>query len=512
MGSAIGVPFGGGLNFSSHTIGGQTPDFWITPDSRAGNVLQESINEDNVTILKPGILVDASLGFSNLCLDTDIIPDSNTIMVLRCSYYPVAHSYREGSQSRFFIGTYDYGGIRYIFQWGDGYGLSHTNRYGTTNLIVDGNVHTLLAYNKKLWLLDADCDLDDDSILNYISQRTPLINITSATWVDETTNIRLCINYSQTFLCQGEKYLAWIGNLVDNNITWQRKYVYNNVFGAFDLVNDTFNYFLNNTENYFKRTLRLKKIYSIYGYDLLSTGYSKSYNDAYGHLDIPPKSNGSYNENTCQYFVKYDDVAGDDLNHNMADTILRFPLNSIWNRSNTDVWKQLARNRKWAHIYITGSSGSADITINGTTKTMTWDTNIYDTVTDFIANNMNYFDCILQYSDYYLRIYSPSAVNSIENVSIVNKSGTLTGVVTYFEGYDENNPSDWHISELNALLLNEWLNDDYKYRIFIKALPDSVDLENKTKLLEIFTYPNNLTEAQYKRVLRYTGDYSKIYF
>lgn len=76
--------------------------------------------------------------------------------------------------------------------------------------------------------------------------------------------------------------------------------------------------------------------------------------------------------------------------------------------------------------------------------------------------------------------------------------------------YDAANPKRWHISEFNRLLLNDWINADYKGRWFPKELPNSVDNEAKNLLDELIVYATNKTGNDFSTVLKYTKDYNLI--
>lgn len=76
--------------------------------------------------------------------------------------------------------------------------------------------------------------------------------------------------------------------------------------------------------------------------------------------------------------------------------------------------------------------------------------------------------------------------------------------------YDSSNPKRWHVTEINRLLMNDWLNDDYLGIWFPKFDPNSVDLEARASILELFSYATNKTGDDFNKVLRYTNDYDLI--
>lgn len=76
--------------------------------------------------------------------------------------------------------------------------------------------------------------------------------------------------------------------------------------------------------------------------------------------------------------------------------------------------------------------------------------------------------------------------------------------------YDAANPKRWHVSEFNRLQLNTWLKESYRGIWFPKINPNSVDIEARNRVVEIFSYNTNKTGDDFNYVLRYTGDYNLI--
>lgn len=76
--------------------------------------------------------------------------------------------------------------------------------------------------------------------------------------------------------------------------------------------------------------------------------------------------------------------------------------------------------------------------------------------------------------------------------------------------YNAAAPKRWHVTEINRLLINDWLNDDYLGRWFPKFDPNSIDLEARASILELFSYATNVTGDDFNKVIRYTGDYDLI--
>lgn len=76
--------------------------------------------------------------------------------------------------------------------------------------------------------------------------------------------------------------------------------------------------------------------------------------------------------------------------------------------------------------------------------------------------------------------------------------------------YDSDNPTRWHISELNQLTIKNYLNDDYQCGIFVRMQYGSIDIEDRTGLLEIFSYSVIKTGVDLLNVLNYTNE--KLYY
>ena len=73
--------------------------------------------------------------------------------------------------------------------------------------------------------------------------------------------------------------------------------------------------------------------------------------------------------------------------------------------------------------------------------------------------------------------------------------------------YDASNPKRWHIDELNSIVLNDWLNEDYKKSITIKVGNNSTD--DRQLLQAIIAYSELPTLSEWVNIQRYTGDYKR---
>lgn len=70
--------------------------------------------------------------------------------------------------------------------------------------------------------------------------------------------------------------------------------------------------------------------------------------------------------------------------------------------------------------------------------------------------------------------------------------------------YDTANTRDWHISELNKIILNSYTNPSYHGLHFVKVTNNSFD--DRHLLKEILSYKNNKTGVDYLNTLAYCGD------
>lgn len=407
-----------GVSWSSY-CSSLNPGFWVKENSRDGLTLTDSVNTENSPIIMPASINHALNMTPVGAILTGIVPDANTIIIIRGSYTYLSD---EGNGSGFRWYVSDYGGYRWYFRWGNADGGSHVNKYGTSNVIFDNDWHTFIFYDKRMWLLAPNVDISTDAkILNIIATSNPLINITSATWSGETQAIRLLSNYNFTHAQNGQRALTFIGNLVGGVITWQKKYVFNqttpyDILGAGEKIT-----IVNNSGGTTVGSLPTK-IYSAYGWDTLTHGHTLAYLAGTGIISVPKAINGFISELPTGY-VKLQDQAGNLLNHNLADSLIRFAAGSIWDRSSATVWKDECR-------------AASD--------------------------------------------------------------------------YDAGNPTDWNVFNLNALQLYEWLEDDYKYILGVKFNPNSVDIEERLTMLELFSFSSNLTESQMHKIWRFTNDYNLI--
>ena len=402
-------------------LSGETPDFWVKEGSRSGLTLTDSVDADNSPSILPAC-INVPLGTTpKFDLKTGVVPDANTIMIIRGAMNR-AYTFYEGSVTgtdKFYLSAEDYGGQKWAMQWG--------NTYLRGAVAVDLNWHVLIMYDKRLWICSPDTLLTDDNIKNIIGTVAPDINISAASWTGAGATQIILLNYGYYLPVECKRALTFIGNLVAGTITWQKKYVFTNKYNAYDILGAGAK--VNYTRNDggitgFGNAPTLA--FSAYGYDTLSIGHSICHKDGEPVISIPYNVGGTPITIPPTGFVILHDQEGDLLNHNLADSIIEFK-GVIWDRSDTDIWKDGAR-----------AAG------------------------------------------------------------------------TYYDSTSATTKKRWHISELNQLQLYEWLNTDYLGRPFVKIDPNSVDIEERLVLKELFSYTTNKTGSDFIKILKYTKDYTLI--
>jgi hypothetical protein len=500
-----------GKSWSSYWLR-QIKSFWIKPDSRQGTTLPDEYGNDAKILLPACASKTEGQSNANLRLKTGVVPSENSIIILRSRVVTLAKN-REGCSAGLIWGQSDITGWRWYLAWGDKEGASHTTYFGTSNLIADTNWHIFIIYDKRLWVLDPDVAIDDDSISNVITTATPLINITTAAWVVQTNEMYLLGNFAYNIQADSAYSFAYFGTITDSVITWQKKFVFTNEFAAYDIINGTMSYFLTWDDLKFNGTNILflsKKEYSEYGYDLLSLGHTKGYSANRGILSVPKTTGDEFIETLPEWFVEYNEIEGDENNHNACDSLIEFPAN-VMDRSDTTIFKDGARCINRAVILLTGTEGTATISINGIEATATFATNLGTTATNFInTNGATYAGIGYMYRSGNAIMLDSGVVSKISSVTITNASGDLAGTVFLIGGYDVDNPTRWHISELNYLLFKDWINDDYVGMHFPAFDANSVIEEDKILFKEFAVMGENKTGSALDNILKYTGDYNYI--
>jgi len=259
---------------------------------------------------------------------------------------------------------------------------------------------------------------------------------------------------------------------------------------------------------------------------LLDHGYSmmKSYLEANTLVHYIPNTYAGVTIDRTAQDVNYkilNEVAGDLTNHNLTDCKIRL-VDAFFDRSNVTIWSDKARIGKSVYIMLTGTSGTATVTVNGVANTATWHTSLTVTASDFVTANAAAYlaaNAILTSHGAFLSFEATSG-DAITDISIANASLTLNGIVNVGY-YDVSHPKDFHISELDQRTIYEYLNTAYRARFFIKAQSENYlgtfnssitesryfdPHGTRKKLLELFLYTTDKTLLDHSKALTYTGD------
>ena len=287
-----------------------------------------------------------------------------------------------------------------------------------------------------------------------------------------------------------------------------------NVF--FNTISD-----INQKMSLYQRSILLK--YSEYGslYNI-NNGYSRyqrvytqsiPYKDRYVPL-LRIGTKRTQNGTTLNYWQYINDIAGISDKLNVNDCRIRFQQD-FFDRSNSTIWNDAARAVTFGKIYLTGTSGTATISINNLANTATFSTELITTAINFATA------CILDYKAIGINIYPSNNALLIETdegvtiteLSITNVILTLDGVATTWGHYDNTDPKVFHFDELNQRILMSYLNSGYAGRFYNKCASylkedyyASVEDIYKVSLDEIILYNSDKTLLNNKKVLTYTGD------
>jgi len=209
------------------------PDLSFYCNRRNGQVLPDLISGNNANILLP--LVDASRVDTThaLKLDTGITPAANTIWVVKgkstLTSTAAGHLMGIDGTSFFFVGVFP-STSKWRFGWGNKSAQSVAN--------ADNDFHVFIMYNGSLWIRPASTSMTDASILNVISTVTADIILSAPVWTAATRTLWFgSLNASYTSNSCFALSESYIGTITTGAITWQRKYIFNNIYKAYDTLN-----------------------------------------------------------------------------------------------------------------------------------------------------------------------------------------------------------------------------------------------------------------------------------
>ncbi len=119
---------------------------------------------------------------------------------------------------------------------------------------------------------------------------------------------------------------------------------------------------------------------------------------------------------------------------------------------------------------------------------------------------------LLNYTDRY--VFHKEVAGSANYFNLADAMVEFTGIdrsdTTMFSDearlnfYDASNPTRWHSSEINKLIINDYLNSGYKGMVFPKCSSNSYESRNYLK--EFIILDVERTGADLYKALRYTGD------
>ena len=421
---AIGLGTSGGSWNPATPLAGETPNFWVTENSRSGLTLTDSVNSPtNDSSILPTIVRNRTI-VNGPYVNAGLTSESNSVWVFKGRFNSTLTSQYQGVQDgwtkMFFFGvTNAYAGAdRWTVAWGNG------AVYSAGAVVADTDFHTFILYDKRLWIQPITQAIDDTSILAVISGVTPTLNASTALWTSPTTTfLYSAYTVADKGVCDIDLISSYIGTITTGVITWQRKHIFNNISYVFDLLAVS-----GNVAWTAGSTVASPSLYcSEYGSrQSLDVGYSRYILLGSNDIQVPYLEAGTKQVNPTlpTGYVWMYDVPAITTSHNLADSMIQF-TGASWDRSDATIWSAAAR-----------------------------------------------------------------------------------AATTYYDSTSATTKKRWHISELNQLVMNSWANTNYKGLNFVKVLPNSVDVEVRLTLDELFSYTTNKTGSDITKIQKYTGDYA----
>lgn len=252
-----------------------------------------------------------------------------------------------------------------------------------------------------------------------------------------------------------------------------------------------------------------------YGYDIYTAPKLTALMASMVDQVIPHYRNGLSVAIVLANYTLVKSVPGNLTNHNNADSCIRF-VQDFFDRSNATIWSDNARGNNKSIIILTGTNGTATITVNGLAKVATWNTSLVITASDFATANYSAYKTIgIKLSSYGVQIrFNTDEGTYISSASIANATLTLNGTSSMSGHYNANDKKAFSILELKQNILYSYLNDGYRGMFYIHCDGNSVDdgmyncLRTATRgvLQELFLYTNDKVTDDYKKALTYTND------
>ena len=327
LGHALGIPFRrGGGDYWTKQI---EKDLIFSANSREGTSITDSFGND-ISLLIPTLQSNGTTHNAN----TGVTALPSTIWVVKGKILATTQARYHGAQSsgndvRFFFGTGTVVGTINL-AWGN------TSAVVGNNKAHDFDWHVFVVYDKRLWVLDKDTLLTDESILNIIAVETPLINLSTASWSGTETTIQYGRIALPTYIAF-EYASSFIGTIADDVITWDRKHI----FGG----SRTYSYDIISDSNYVEWNIIPAAPLVNYSIDgalhWIDVGYSR-YLSYPNKVLVPYMQTGEPSSSPSFAGTGYwlDDNIGNVLI--MPDGKVRF-VDDFFDRSNVTIWSNNAR-------------------------------------------------------------------------------------------------------------------------------------------------------------------------
>ena len=327
------VRLGSKLNYNPAT----DDDVNLLINSRTGLTLNAEIG-DNAALKMP--MVDASRVDAThaLKMDTGITPVQNTVIAFkgRATINNAAHAFglQTDTSKNFYFGL-----VAATFKWQIGW----ADKSAVSANQADTDYHVFIVYNGSAWIRPANTLLTDASILNVINTVAADCTVASPTWatLDRTLflgSLNAGYNYGAAFAYSD----FYIGTITTGVITWQKKYILNNIYKAYDLIN------ANNSGlwvNAFGITpTNPTLLYNEHGsHYCLDNGHTLLQKDTKTFVSVPYLLDGNPNHTVTNPtgFATVKDFAGNTM-LNYTDCIIRF-VGAQFDRSNVTLFSAEAR-------------------------------------------------------------------------------------------------------------------------------------------------------------------------
>jgi hypothetical protein len=340
IGIGVGMGFKSGFDFSSYWK--SRTDFWFKEGTRSGLTLPNGVNPgtDDASILLPMVDASATGASNSLKLDTGVVPAANTVFVLKGrSTVTTNHNIglEDDANTTYFILGINTSKWRCV--WG--------NKSKSSVADADTDFHVFIMYDAKLWVRPIATELTDASVLNVINTIAPDIDGTTASPAWTGTALKLWLgsmNYTSHFPGSFAHSNCNIGTITAGVITWQKKFITNNIKYAYDIISDSGSAaWVNNAGT---TPTAPVKLYSQYGDDYcLNNGHTLLRKNA-GELysSVPYLTSGAANHTVANLtgYETVGDFAGDSGNVNYTDCLIQHSL-AFFDRSNATIWSALAR-------------------------------------------------------------------------------------------------------------------------------------------------------------------------